>query len=72
MEPGRQRGRRIDRDIHQMRRQPFMARILMSEDFRDLLAAYRSGQVSEAQWQKHLTAPLFALWLARRQERHNA
>lgn len=44
----------------------------MSEDFRDLLAAYQSGQVSEAQWQQHLTDPLFSLWLARRQERHNA
>jgi len=28
-----------------------------------LLQSYRSGQVSEAQWQQHLTDEVFAAWL---------
>lgn len=31
-----------------------------------LLACYRSGQISEAQWQEHLKDELFAAWLKRR------
>lgn len=42
----------------------------MSDDFNDLLAAYRSGQVNERQWVQHQSDPLFALWLARKL--HNA
>lgn len=29
---------------------------------RDILACYESGQMSEAQWQKHLKDELFAAW----------
>ena len=32
-------------------------------DFNLLLACYRSGQISERQWQAHLSDPLFRLWL---------
>lgn len=38
----------------------------MQNDFASILACYRSGQMSERQWQAHLTDPLFALWLGRR------
>lgn len=37
----------------------------MSDDFRMIVACYRSGQMSEAQWQGHLRDPLFALWITR-------
>lgn len=33
--------------------------------FAQLLACYRSGQMSEAQWQQHLTDPDFRRWLDR-------
>ena len=33
------------------------------EDFRLILAAYLSEQMSERQWQNHLTDPLFANWV---------
>jgi hypothetical protein len=39
----------------------------MSRDFGMILACYRSGQMSERQWQAHLADPLFALWLGRRE-----
>jgi hypothetical protein len=32
-------------------------------DYANLLACYRSGQVSEAQWQQHLSDPEFLKWL---------
>lgn len=32
-------------------------------DYANLLACYRSGQVSEAQWHQHLSDPAFAAWL---------
>lgn len=38
----------------------------MPDDFAMILACYRSGQMSERQWQAHLEDPLFALWLGRR------
>jgi len=31
-----------------------------------LLECYRSGQMSEAEWQQHLQDELFAAWLKRR------
>jgi hypothetical protein len=31
-----------------------------------LLACYRSGQMSEAQWAQHLRDPLFAAYVARK------
>ena len=31
-----------------------------------LLACYRSGQISERQWQAHLADPAFAAWLRER------
>jgi hypothetical protein len=31
-----------------------------------LLACYRSGQISEAQWQQHLRDAVFARWIGRR------
>lgn len=31
-----------------------------------VLACYRSGQISERQWQDHLKDPLFKLWIERR------
>ena len=34
--------------------------------YQALYACYRSGQMSERQWQEHLRDPLFALWVARR------
>lgn len=30
-----------------------------------ILACYRSGQMSERQWQAHMADPLFALWVKR-------
>ena len=35
----------------------------MNEDYRLILACYRSGQMSERQWQQHLSDPLFQLWV---------
>lgn len=35
----------------------------MSDSFPLILACYRSGQMSERQWQQHLSDPLFALWV---------
>lgn len=32
----------------------------------NLLLAYKSGQMSEAQWQEHLKDELFCAWLKRR------
>lgn len=37
----------------------------MSINFASILACYRSGQMSERQWQRHLADPLFALWMSR-------
>lgn len=37
----------------------------MSE-YEKLLACYRSGQMSEAQWQEHLKDVAFARWLTKR------
>ena len=34
----------------------------MNDSFPAILACYRSGQISERQWQQHLADPLFALW----------
>lgn len=31
-----------------------------------LLECYRSGQITEAQWQEHLKDEIFAAWLKRR------
>lgn len=39
-----------------------------TREFELLLACYRSGQVSERQWQEHLRDPEFALWLEARVE----
>ena len=36
--------------------------------FARLLACYRSGQMSERQWQVHLSDPLFALWLNQKEK----
>ena len=33
-----------------------------------VLACYRSGQVSEAQWQQHLADPVFAAWVKENDE----
>lgn len=33
--------------------------------FETVLACYRSGQISEPQWQEHLRDELFAAWLKR-------
>ena len=38
----------------------------MTDDFNLVHACYRSGQVSERQWQEHLRDPLFALWVGRK------
>lgn len=35
----------------------------MSDDFRQISACYRSGQIDEKAWQAHLSDPLFRLWL---------
>lgn len=35
----------------------------MSEDFPIILACYDMGQMSEKQWQAHLSDPLFRLWI---------
>lgn len=35
----------------------------MNEDFENLLACYRSGQVSERQWTEHLKDAEFKAWL---------
>ena len=35
----------------------------MDDDFAMILTCYRSGQMSERQWQEHLRDPLFALWV---------
>ena len=37
----------------------------MSDDFYLILACYRSGQMSEAQWEAHKQDQLFRLWLDR-------
>lgn len=39
-----------------------------SDDYELLLACYRSGQVSERQWQEHLKDKEFQRWLERRKE----
>lgn len=41
----------------------------MNDDFNAILDCYRSEQMSERQWQAHLTDPLFALWYARKMEK---
>lgn len=33
--------------------------------FAMILACYRSGQMTEAQWQDHMRDELFAAWVAR-------
>lgn len=35
--------------------------------FTMILACYRSGQMSEAQWQDHMRDELFAAWVRRHQ-----
>lgn len=35
----------------------------MTNDYRLILACYRSGQVSEAQWQAHMKDEVFAAWV---------
>lgn len=35
----------------------------MMEDFSNILACYRSGQMSEKQWQEHLKDSRFARWV---------
>ncbi|MFD1104265.1 hypothetical protein [Sphingobium olei] len=42
----------------------------MSDDFRGILACYRSGQMSERQWQAHLSDPLFRIWLSKKENDH--
>lgn len=37
----------------------------MSDDYRLIRESYRSGQMSERQWQEHLRDPLFRLWVER-------
>lgn len=39
----------------------------MTDDFHAILACYRSGQMSERQWQDHLSDPLFSLWLKKKE-----
>lgn len=34
-------------------------------DYELLLACYRSGQISEAQWQEHLRDEVFRAWLSK-------
>lgn len=34
-----------------------------SSRYADILACYRSGQMSEAQWQEHLRDEVFRRWL---------
>lgn len=38
----------------------------MNDDFNMILVCYRSGQMSERQWQAHMADPLFALWYDRK------
>ena len=35
-------------------------------DYESLLVCYRSGQMSESQWQAHLKDEVFRAWLKRR------
>ena len=35
-------------------------------NYEALLACYRAGQISEAQWQEHLRDEVFRRWLKRR------
>lgn len=35
----------------------------MNTRYADLLACYRSGQISEAQWKEHLRDEVFRRWL---------
>jgi hypothetical protein len=37
-----------------------------NEPYAALLACYRSGQMSERQWEEHKRDPMFRLWLERR------
>jgi len=41
----------------------------MTEDYNAILACYKSGQMSEKQWQSHLSDKLFVIWLNRKEER---
>lgn len=34
--------------------------------YENLLACYRSGQISERQWQEHIKNKLFAKWLKKK------
>jgi len=36
------------------------------DPFQALYDCYRSGQMSERQWQAHLSDPLFRIWLERK------
>lgn len=36
----------------------------MMSEYEALLACYRSGQISERQWQEHLKDELFRAWVA--------
>lgn len=38
----------------------------MRDDYHMILACYRSGQMSERQWEEHKADPLFRLWLEKR------
>lgn len=42
------------------------------ESFIQLLACYRSGQMSEAQWRQHREDPSFDQWLSQRSEEMGA
>lgn len=41
-------------------------------EFEMLLACYRSGQVSERQWQEHLKDPAFREWVENQKPINNA
>jgi len=40
----------------------------MTDDYNAILACRDMGQMSERQWQEHLSDPLFALWYQRKME----
>jgi hypothetical protein len=39
--------------------------------YADLLACYRSGQISEQQWQQHLRDEVFVAWLKKQDNSRN-
>lgn len=44
----------------------------MSDEYTLLLACYRSGQISERQWQEHLKNEVFRKWLEKQEARARA